>query len=127
MEHTEPKFTKGPWKLCGSERGGCSCYSVGAPDRPIATVEHGEWGDRYCDIRLVDNPNGIGKVAEAFMNFTGYGKIDETEAKANAYLIAAAPDLYVALRDFVWITEGNGAVKTAALAALAKAEGNTTP
>lgn len=94
---SDTKFTKEPWSLCGAERGGCVCFTVGSPDHPIANIEHGEWGDEYVNVRLIDDPKGIGKLAEAFMDHSWYGNIPEDEAKANGYLIAAAPDMYKAI------------------------------
>ncbi len=43
--------------------------------------------------------------------------------KANARLLASAPELLIALKDFVEVTEGDGAVKRFAQAVIAKAEG----
>ena len=45
------------------------------------------------------------------------------QVEANAHLIAAAPELFYALKSFVEITEGSGAIKMAAIRAIAKAEG----
>ena len=95
---SEPKFTKGPWSLCGAERGGCCCFTVGSPHHPIADITHGEWGDEYVNIRLIDNPNGITKLAEAFMDHSWYGEVPDEQARANGYLIAASPEMYEALR-----------------------------
>src|SRR5580698_5669447 len=94
---SEPKFTPGPWSLCGAERGGCECFNIGAPDHPIAEVTHGEWGDQYVNIRLIDDPKGVGKLAEAFMDHLWYGNVEDEQARSNAYLIAAAPEMYAAL------------------------------
>jgi len=95
------KHTPGPWSLCGAERGGCSCFTVGCGDHPIAHIEHGEWGDEYCDIRLVDSPNGIGKIAEAYMERTAYGEIADEYARGNGYLIAASPLAYDLAQEIV--------------------------
>ena len=76
---SEPKFTKGPWSLCGAERGGCCCFTVGSPHHPIADITHGEWGDEYVNIRLIDNPNGITKLAEAFMDHSWYGEVPDEQ------------------------------------------------
>ena len=124
---SEFKFTPGPWSLCGAERGGCKCFTVGCDHHPICTVKHGEWGDSYPEIRLIGK--GIGKTAEAYLEFTAYGAIDEEFAKGNAYLIAAAPEMYEALfklraavdgilLEYEYLTE----CKSLASAALAKAE-----
>ena len=95
---SEPKFTKGPWSLCGAERGGCCCFTVGSPHHPIADITHGEWGDEYVNIRLIDNPNGITKLAEAFMDHSWYGEVPDEQARANGDLIAASPEMYEALK-----------------------------
>ena len=54
---------------------------------------------------------------------------DDTEAEANAHLIAAAPELYEALRDAgSWLDpKAPVAIHEAASAALARARGETTP
>jgi len=43
--------------------------------------------------------------------------------QSDARLIAAAPEMLVALKDFVDVTEGDGAVKRFAQSIIAKAEG----
>jgi hypothetical protein len=81
--------TPGPWNTCNG--GNCSCFMVSGEDHPIATIEHGEWGDEYPSIRLV-GPS-LDRKAEAYMDRIGYGNIPEEEAKANARLISSAPEL----------------------------------
>jgi hypothetical protein len=49
--------------------------------------------------------------------------IRDGDTVRHAFLPNAAREMYDALKDFVAITEGNGAVKNKALAAIAKAEG----
>lgn len=121
-------FTPGPWRECGHDRGGCQCGQVWsvAADCPVATVESGEWGDEYPAVREVD-----GKC-EAYMERIGYGIVPEDAARANARLIAAAPDLLSALRlcEAVltrqkWIEGGpdpEAIAMTAARAAIARAQ-----
>lgn len=82
-------FTPGPWSTC--QKGDCSCGMVGSEHHPICTVESGEWGDMWPAIRVEP---GIGGKAEAYMERSTYGTIEKETAKANARLIAAAPDLY---------------------------------
>lgn len=111
---SEAKFTKGPWKVCsGNKKSGgiCSCFSVSSEHYPIAAIEHGEWGDSYPNVRLVNSESGIGKVAEAFMDFSGYGAIPEDESVANAKLIAVAPDMYAKLDKIATWLEGNAKLR----------------
>ena len=115
------EHTPGPWGWCGSERGGCTCFTVSAPEHPIAHVEHGEWGDEYVNIRLVDSEDGINKVAEPFMDHTWYGSIDEDVAKANARLIAAAPDLLAVVKRAYGLLHGGSLAVTAPWSDLIKA------
>lgn len=74
--------TPGPWQRCGEDRGGCQCGHV--------------W-------------DATGNVHVATAEFVGMAAPDDLEAqevyvqsleeaKANAYLIASAPDLLAALR-----------------------------
>lgn len=86
-EHTE-----GPWTYCGADRGGCQCMMVLCRDHPVAKIISGDWGDDYPAIRLTGHCT-LDAKAEAYMAQFTYGHIDEKEAKANAYLIAAAPEL----------------------------------
>lgn len=87
--------TPGPWSYCGADRGGCSCLTITAPDHPIAEVTGGAWGDRYPSIRLTGN--SLERQAEAYMEQITYGEVPMEVAKANAALIAAAPDMLAAL------------------------------
>jgi hypothetical protein len=124
------KFTPGPWHACNCGK----CFQVGFSDGPICQVEHGEWGDTFPAIRLKKDGNRIyGMEAEAYIEMHAYGKIPEETAKANATLIAAAPELYEAckaalseLRCFHTLNPEN--VNTSKIiaeitAALAKADG----
>lgn len=93
---------------------------------PIATVECGEWGDEYPSIRLIGG--SLDRKAEAYMDRIGYGKIPEDVARANAFLISAAPDLYTAGKAVLYHDErgqgiGYKEAMDALLAALNKAEG----
>lgn len=112
------EFTPGPWKVCCAK-----CLSVLCNDFPVAEITRGDWGDEYPAIRV---ENGIGGKAEAYTEMIEYGHVAEDVALANAYLIAAAPDLYEALEELEktdwniskdWIN--------AARAALYKARGET--
>lgn len=84
MTHTE-----GPWHAC--HEGKCPCKQVWGDDHPIATVECGDWGDDYPSVRLTGG--SLERKAEAYMEQINYGRIDEDTARANARLIAAAPEL----------------------------------
>jgi len=85
------KATEGPWEACGSKRGGCQCCQVWstASDHPVATAEHGEWGDSYPALRVVRD-EGIGEkmTVEAYMEGMVYGEVPEQEGKFNAAFIA---------------------------------------
>src|SRR5690606_40113072 len=64
----EPKWTPGPWQVCNTY--------------------HAVHGERVRNIALCGNahiPQGNGRIL-----------VPDDEAKANAHLIAAAPDLYEA-------------------------------
>lgn len=89
--------TPGPWKVCGD--GDCSCKTVMCGDHPIAVVTHGEWGDEFPSIRLV-GPSMMAR-AEAYIERFAYGSVPVETARANALLIAAAPDLLAALHTAV--------------------------
>lgn len=79
MKH-EFKGTLGPWKICGDKRGGCICGQVWSipADFPVATAT-------LSDDEL--------------------GEIPIEQMKANARLIAAAPDLLEALQNLVQLRE----------------------
>ena len=89
------QHTKGPWRACND--GECRCLTVSAPDQPIAKVISDKWGDDYPALRLV-GPSSLEQKVEAYMEQITYGEIDPEEAKANARLIAAAPDLLEACK-----------------------------
>lgn len=90
--------TPGPWRACNN--GECSCKVVGWKDHPVAKVFSGEWGDEFPSIRLVGG--SLELKAEPYMERFAYGTIPEDEAKANARLISAAPDMREALTDEQW-------------------------
>jgi hypothetical protein len=81
------KASEGPWSSCN--HGKCSCKMVSTGDHPIAKVESGEWGDEWPSIRIVGDTS-FDRKAEAFMEMSAYGSIDEKTARANAQLIAFA-------------------------------------
>ncbi len=88
-------YTKGKWHAC--RKGKCPCKQVWSDNYPVATVLAGDWGDDYPAIRLVGE-SSLDIKAEAYMEHFTYGKIPEEEAEANALLIAAAPEMYEALK-----------------------------
>ena len=101
-------FTPGPWKVKKSE------------SKPAFNVVGTSVGLRY-------------KIARCPYNIVGNSAIDEmeeTEAKANAALIAAAPDMYealkyakAALKELAGEGYEHSSIKPMIDAALAKAEG----
>ena len=95
VEATE--HTPGPWSACGD--GDCVCKTVTCGDHPVALVTHGKWGDNYAALRLVGTTS-LDMKAEAYMEQITYGEVPEATAKANALLIAAAPELLAALTGF---------------------------
>jgi hypothetical protein len=118
-------FTPGPWRVCGHERGVCSCVQIWSipTDCPVATAEIGEWGDEYPAIRHIEGNGMSGTTVEAYMHRITYGEVPESAAKANARLIAAAPELYEALQEAVVYSEAEFPWTVRARAALAKARG----
>lgn len=122
--------TPGPWSYCGASRGGCSCATVSGADHPVATVTIGEWGDEYPSIRL-SGPS-MDRTAEAYMEKSVYGEVSEAVAKANAYLISAAPEMLEALRMALpYVEDASDSAPLAdqefIRAAILKATGNPTP
>jgi hypothetical protein len=88
------EHTPGPWEICGD--GKCPCKQVWSEHHPVAEVVAGEWGDEYEDIKLEKREGYIGHRAIAYIEKIIYGEVDEETARANARLIAAAPDLLAA-------------------------------
>lgn len=86
---TKAQHTPGPWKAC--KDGDCRCGQIWSKtaDQPVATVEIGQWGDAWPALRF----SGDGTVVEAYTARSDYGEVSLEEAKANANLIAAAPEL----------------------------------
>lgn len=104
------EFTKGPWQFDTVKTSVGRCFRIGNADM-LAEPKRTKLS--YGCIYLYDD--------------YGHG---ENEAKANAALIAAAPDLYEALRTIVAITmsghaelHNNEAIRHAARSALSKADG----
>lgn len=121
-------FTPGPWSHHVDIA--CKCGYISATDHPVAKVISGDWGDDYPSIRLIGG--SLERSAEAYMEQITYGHIDQTEAKANARLIAAAPDLLEALTGLLaeyreWEAPRGGYAEThpahLARAAIARATG----
>lgn len=104
----ETKFTPGPWYPghLGDPETNCECRSI---------VGEGHAGG----IAEVHMDNGIKSIADG-----GNDCPSREEAIANMHLIAAAPDLYTALKGMLTGPENESAFKwKAAEAAIAKAEG----
>ena len=88
--------TLGPWSVLADTN------QIWCADYPVAEVTWGKWGDDYPSIRLV-GPS-LQLKAEPYMDRIEYGEIFEDTARANARLIAAAPDLLAALKaNMEWI------------------------
>ena len=124
-------YTPGPWKACND--GDCGCGFVSANGHPICQVTSGDWGDEYPSIRLVGNGT-LDSRAEAYIDKVVYGHVAPDTAKANASLIAAAPDLLEALKELFNPQYWNDQygrydypleASQAARAAIAKAEGRS--
>ena len=126
---SELKATPGPWNVCSGNRkaqGICTCFTISCADHPIADVIHGEWGDSYPSLRFVADTTTLDRKVEAYMEHTAYGSIPESQAVANAHLLAASWDLYEALFDIRMNNAGSEERKRGwrkALDALAKARG----
>lgn len=118
---SETKFTPGPWEIC--KDGACPCKQIWSipGDFPVATGNGVHIGAVHQ--HMADAPDLI------------YASLSDETRKANAALIAAAPDLYAALSDlmenekFHTMVGGNPNVVEELLsrcyAALAKARGET--
>lgn len=99
------RFTPGPWKL----------------------LEYGPIHD--CTLLIGDNPAAPSVALICTDKYESAGdELKDGEAESNANLIAAAPEMYAALRDFVedWAELGgkvHGSTLDKIDAAIAKAEG----
>lgn len=98
----------GPWRAC--KDGKCSCGQIWSVpfDAPIASVQHGPWGDRYPALRTVDASEGMSGTSvkiEAYMEVIEYGSISEDAAIQIRRLIAAAPELRDALAGMVGLVD----------------------
>ena len=101
------KHTPGPWEIPHLADDNCMC--------DCSSVVEQRYAGGICHIHV---DNGIKSISDG-----GNDCPPLDEAKANAHLIAAAPELLEALEVFVEITEGRGAVKLQAIAAITKAKG----
>jgi hypothetical protein len=114
---SKPAFTPGPWEPPHFSRhdSGCDCTSI---------VEGGYAGG----IAHVHFSNGISKISDG-----GNDCPPAEEAKANGFLIAAAPELYAAIDEIVNYSGGadraidDPYVMERAHLALAKARGEVLP
>lgn len=111
------EYSSAPWKYCGDDRGGCQCGQIwSANDDHVATAH---WAQHQ------------------YGHYSGQGELapfPEAMLKANARLIAAAPELLEALKELtkgMWAGEGvshplvEGSEVLKARLAIAKAEGRS--
>ena len=126
---SETKFTPGPWVVSGKIHNyGSIVCPASQTDRPLGASADTERCKR-------DYMHQIAAVNKHSCHFSS------DESKANAYLIAAAPELYEALKGLVAVDDGIGegdsfetaaqtvndldAAMQRARAAIAKAEGRS--
>lgn len=88
--------TPGPWEYCCDK-----CHTIMSKTGPVADITSGVWGDTYPKIRLLEGHSDIEGKYEVYIKKIAYGEIDPDVAKANAYLIAAAPDLLSCLEEII--------------------------
>ena len=106
------RHTPGPWGARFSEMGGYDCMTHawrvgpqrGLPAISVCTIDLSSYGQRACDFDFKNE-----------------------QAEADAHLIAAAPEMYEALRDAVAALGGrrNYVGPQSVLNAIAKAEGRS--
>lgn len=92
----------------------------------------GPWKIDYADTITVREEAKNGRICSLYMLMPGnYGRRSPREVEANARLIAAAPDLLDACKEFVRKVESGEARSTRSYqqmkAAIAKAEGRALP
>lgn len=105
-------FTPGPWKTCGAHDNKCRCAQIWSVpgDHPVASVIIGKWGDDYPSIRFVEGEGqgSIGAKVEAYMDMIEYGEVAGETGFANAWLIAAAPELLDVAKQIIALGQGYG-------------------
>lgn len=111
---TDTKFTPGPW-VASHDRDGHVVWMAGADEHPWEFESHLRW---ECN-HLIDEDEECDNARNQFQ-----------QSKANAHLIAAAPDLYEALAEIMNhhasnVLFGNVAMAERAWNALAKARGES--
>lgn len=97
------KATKGPWRECGHDRGGCQCCKIWseAADAPVAETTHGKWGDDYPSLRFVEGTGGEGSLGpqiEAYIDQITYGEVPVEQGMINAALIVALVNAWPQIR-----------------------------
>jgi hypothetical protein len=91
LSHAAPTHTPGPWVVRYIEGGGYDTLSS------AYRILHGpdEDNDRVCEVDTRDYDDRIEDED------THYGVETSARAEANAHLIAAAPEMYAALKDAI--------------------------
>jgi hypothetical protein len=87
----------------------------------------GPWTAEDCDGLYVRPADTSANIICDVVNRDGKGSRQTDEDWANAFMIAAAPDLYAALKRVVAVADRRTDVFDAARAAIAKAETGATP
>lgn len=103
-------FTEGPWTFSGA--------GIKAGDEHIATT----WA---LEFRVSDKRKDGESWLEMRERTTPERAAAAAEARANTHLIAAAPDMYAALRAFLEAYGSTDQLSEQARAALAKARGES--
>lgn len=121
----KPKFTPGPWEVVHTDDDSCMSMTVIAPKGLFDPNNSGRLSNE--DHEKLEKVIAI--TFHQLMPIAGFEACEKDEDDGNAFLMAAAPDMYEALRELLELLEEhepNWYLKkhfTKASQALAKAQG----